>query len=72
MDAELAKLLEHFDAFCARARERLIEGHARYGDAWRGRDSIAEFQDELTDALNYALFASLTAAQAATGYRRQG
>jgi len=61
MDAELTELLEHFDAFCARARQRLIAGHERYGDAWRRSDNLAEFQDELTDALNYALFASLKA-----------
>ena len=64
MDTELDELLEHFDAFCARARQRLIAGHDRYGNAWRRRDNLAEFQDELTDALNYALFASLTAAGA--------
>jgi len=53
---ELVELLARFDAFCARARARLIEGHERYGQAWCGRDNRAELLDELADALNYAFF----------------
>jgi len=55
-DEQLPQLLRDFDAFCARARRRLIEGHTRYGQAWRTRDNGAELLDELADALNYVFF----------------
>jgi len=56
IDLALAELLDSFDAFCARARARLVAGHTRYGQAWRTRDNGAELLDELADALNYVFF----------------
>ena len=67
IDLALAELLDSFDAFCARARRRLIAGHTRYGQAWRTRDNLAALCEEAEDAFCYGFFDWLKAAQARSG-----
>ena len=68
--AELQAVLSAFDAFCARARERLIEGHARYGHAWKTRDNLAALLEECEDAFVYGFFDWLRANEGAERHRR--
>jgi len=54
---DLPLLLERLDRLHALARERLIQGEARYRGAWRQRDNLAEAEEEAADAVNYLVFA---------------
>ena len=69
VDPALAELLARFDAFCEQARGRLIAGHTQYGQAWRGRDNLAEALPEIEDAFAYLFFAWLSTKQANEGSR---
>ena len=39
--------------FLAAARERIIEGHKKYGDDWQTKDNIKEIHWEKLDIFNY-------------------
>ena len=52
--------LPEFRALCI---ERFILGHAQYGDAWAGRDNVAEALQEAADLANYAAMALLNGEQ---------
>ena len=64
VDREIEQLLREFDAFCARARARLVAGHAQYGEAWRERDNLAALCEEAEDAFVYGFFDWLQARRA--------
>jgi len=70
-DKHLDRLLRNFDAFCARARRRLIAGHEQYGQAWRGRDNLAALCEEAEDAFCYGFFDWLRAQECRTEPRPQ-
>ena len=55
-NGDLGMLLAAFDAFCARARQRLVDGHQVYRDQWRRRDNLAALQEESADAFVYGFF----------------
>jgi len=67
VDLEVAELLAAFDAFCQRARRRLIEGHERYGQAWRTRDNLAALCEEAEDSFVYGFFDWLRAKEGREG-----
>ena len=69
-DEQLPQLLRDFDAFCARARRRLIEGHTRYGQAWRTRDNLAALCEEAEDSFVYGFFDWLSSCYVAKLLRR--
>ncbi len=55
-DPVLKEVLAEFDAFCHQVRLRLIDGHARYGSAWRSRNCLGELMEESADAFAYGFF----------------
>jgi len=70
IDQALAELLDSFDAFCQRARRRLIAGHTRYGQAWRTRDNLAALCEEAEDSFVYGFFDWLSSCYVAKLLRR--
>ena len=70
MDADLERLLAQWDewadwqttklkAVLTLARERIIAGHSRFGNAWESRDNLREALEEDADGQAYRFFAHL-------------
>ena len=62
----LDELLSYYDKFAAiekkkfelfqkKARQRIIEGHKKYGEDWKEKDNIAEIEFERLDIYNYEI-----------------
>jgi hypothetical protein len=52
-------LREAFVRFAEAAWNRIVLGEAKYREAWRQRDNLAEAQEESLDGGNYEFFAWL-------------
>jgi len=63
-EGDLADLLARLARLHLLARERLIRGEAHYRGAWKGRDNLAEAEEEAADMVNYTVFALAKAAVA--------
>jgi len=46
---------EKYEKFLWKARQRIIEGHKKYGSDWKEKDNIAEIEFEQLDIFNYEI-----------------
>ena len=54
---DLAELLNGFEGFVLRCRQRLRMGSRQYGDDWKTKDNLAEAKAEALDFFNYGFLA---------------
>jgi hypothetical protein len=55
MEGEIHICIKLDEAFLRTCRDRIIEGHRKYGNDWRTKDNLKEIEYEKFDIFNYSI-----------------